>query len=80
MIKGDIIIFENSDFQKRTIKVEIKKIKYYDTFKSYLEKEKLDKCLPGIDNIDDGVNIYYKYYPKKMEEEFKIIAIRMKLQ
>jgi len=79
MKKGDIIIFENSDFPfNRSFKCKITSIKNYNSFKQYLEKETLEKCLPGIENIDDGVNIYYKYYKKKDEDLYKIIAIRLK--
>ena len=29
-----------------------------------IEKEDLDKVLPNIDNIDDGVKLYREYYYK----------------
>jgi ASC-1-like (ASCH) protein len=76
---GDYIIFENSDFDlKRTVKVKIKNIIEYESFKQYLEKEKLERCLPGISNINDGIKIYRKYYSKSQEIEFKILAIKIK--
>jgi len=66
--KGDFIIFQNADFGfPRTFKVRCTSIKKYATFKDYLEKEKLEKCLPGIANIDDGVAVYRKYF--KQEDE-----------
>ena len=79
MKKGDYIIFENNDFEfKRMFKVKITSIKFYDTFTSYLQKETLAKTLPGIDNIENGAKIYYKYYSKEDEEKYKIVAIRIK--
>jgi ASC-1-like (ASCH) protein len=79
MKKRDIIIFENNDFDKRKITVKITKIKKYNTFQEYLEKEKLENCLPGFDSINDGVDVYYKYYSKEDEHKYKVVAIRMKI-
>ena len=79
MKKGDYIIFQNNDFGfNRSCKVRITSVKSYDTFTTYLEKETLVKTLPGIDNIEEGKEIYYKYYSKEDEEKYKIVAIRLK--
>ena len=51
----------------------------YNTFGEYLEAEGLDKCLPGIQDIDTGLSVYYKYFTKEDEKEFGVIAIRLKL-
>ena len=78
--KGDYIKFENNDFGfERTFRVKITSIRNYNSFREYLLNEKLEKCLPGIDKIEQGVNIYYKYYKKEDEEKYKIIAIRVKV-
>lgn len=77
MKRGDIIEFFNDDFGKREFKWKITSIHYYETFKSYLENETLEKCLPGIDEIKDGLNVYYKYFSKEKEKEYGIVAIRI---
>ena len=78
--KNDIIKFVNNDFSMpRSFLVKIKSKKVYNTFNEYLIGEKLHKCLPGIDTLEEGVGIYYKYYKKSDEEQYKIIAIRFKL-
>ena len=80
MNKNDYIIFQNNDFGfLRELKCKITSIHNYISFKEYLEKETLHKCLPGIDDIKDGINIYYKYYTKEDELKYKIIAIRLKV-
>jgi len=80
MKKGDVILFENNDFGfPRSFQCKIKHIRDYKSFEKYLESETLKKCLPGIDRIEDGVNIYYKYYKKEDEEKYKIKAIRIKV-
>jgi len=49
------------------------------SFKSYLEKETLERCLPSIDNIDQGVKIYYKYYNKEDEAKYNVVALRLRV-
>jgi ASC-1-like (ASCH) protein len=50
--KNDYIIYENNDFGfMRKYKTKITSIHNYDSFKNYLEKESLKKCLSCINNI-----------------------------
>lgn len=78
--KGDYIKFENNDFGfERNFRVKITSIHNYNSFEEYLLNETLEKCLPGIDTIEEGVSIYYKYYKKEDEDTYKIIAIRIKV-
>ena len=78
MKKDDYILFENSDFGfLRSFRCKIISIHNYDSFKSYLEGETLEKCIPGIDTIEQGVEIYHKYYDEEEEAKYKIVAIRL---
>ena len=61
---GDIITFYNDDFNHREIQVKIIKIKYYKTFEIYLRKETLTRCLPGFYKINDGLDVYFKYFTR----------------
>lgn len=80
MKKGDFIIFQNNDFGfPRSFRCKITSIHNYSSFENYLETETLEKCLPGIDTIEEGISIYYKYYKKEDEEEYHIRAIRLKV-
>jgi len=80
LTKGDCIKVVNNDLGFiRNYTIKITSIHKYTSFKEYLEKEKLEKCLPGIDTIEDGVKVYYKYYSKEEEEKYKIVAIRFKI-
>jgi ASC-1-like (ASCH) protein len=49
----------------------------YKDFHTFLTKEKLEKCLPGIDTIVDGLTVYHKYFSKEKETEYGIVAIRI---
>ena len=51
----------------------------YKTFAEYLETEGLNKCLPGMPNLEHGLSVYFKYYTKEEESEFGVIAIRIEL-
>jgi ASC-1-like (ASCH) protein len=80
MKKGDFIIFENNDFGfPRSFRCKITSIHDYSSFQNYLESETLEKCLPGIDTIEEGVSIYYKYYSMEDENKYKIKAIRLRV-
>jgi ASC-1-like (ASCH) protein len=81
MKKGDYIIFENSDVGfKREFRVKITSIHNYNSFGDYLSMETLEKCLPGVNTMEEGLSIYYKYYSKQDEEKYKIVAIRIKVK
>ena len=81
--KNDIIIWLH---QNMRLKVKIIDIRRYDSFYSMLKKEGLDKVLPNIDNIDDGVKIYRQYYSEEKEKngvlaiEFEQNTFESKLQ
>jgi ASC-1-like (ASCH) protein len=79
--KNDIIIFTNNNFGfYRKCSVKITNTTSYKTFKKYLKKEKLKKCLPGITKISNGEKVYHKYYTKEQESKFGIVAIKFELQ
>ena len=65
---GDTIVFKNADMGfERECEVFIIGIREYDTLESMLEKESLEKCLPGITTIEDGMKIYNYIYDKHVQ-------------
>ncbi len=76
---GDIVKWTNNDFKPRSVLTKITGKTEYNTFKEYLETEGLYKCLPGIPDLEHGLSVYFKYYTKKDEEEFGVIAIKFEL-
>ena len=44
-----------------------------------LESEGLNRVLPGIQSIEDGVNVYRQFYSTELEEENGILAIHLQL-
>ena len=76
---GDIVRWENKDFNPRSVLTRIIKKAEYKTFQEYLEKETLSKCLPGITSMDDGLSVYFKYFTKEDEATYGVIAIEIEL-
>ena len=74
---GDIIEWHNEDFKPRTFLTKIIGKTEYKTFEEYLTKEGLDKCLPGMKNLEEGLSVYYKYFSKEKESEFGVIAVKI---
>ena len=76
---GDTITFKNKDFNlTREFTVTITKKSLYRSFEEYLTTEKLKRCLPGIDNIKDGVAIYHSFYSPQDEKKYQVVAIKVK--
>jgi ASC-1-like (ASCH) protein len=55
----------------------VKKITRYDSFLNMILLEGIDKVLPGIDTVDEGVQVYRQIYTKEMEETYSVIAIEI---
>ena len=75
--RGDKIIFTNGAYGlKRSFKVTVLDVTYYDCFHTYLERETLPQCLPGMDSINEGVSVYRQYYTVEQEDKNGVVGIR----
>jgi ASC-1-like (ASCH) protein len=79
MTVGDIVEWLNDDFKPRKVLTRITRKAEYSTFEEYLETEGLQKCLPGMPDLETGLSLYYKYFTKEDEKEFGVIAIEIEL-
>ncbi len=80
MKPGDFITFTNNDFGfERKIKVKVTRATIYNTFRDYLKSENIEKCLLGIKNIDQSIQVYQKYFPNihELENLHLVVAIRV---
>jgi ASC-1-like (ASCH) protein len=84
---GDKISFlraDNTDSstEDESFKVhaEVRKVTWYASFEDMLVNEGLQHCLPGIDTISKGCEIY-RGFPNyaKLEKELGVIAIQFDL-
>ncbi|ALV62542.1 ProFAR isomerase-like protein [Thermococcus sp. 2319x1] len=68
---GDVIVFEGR------LKVRVKALRVYPSFKEMLEKEGLDRVLPNVKSIDEGVETYRKFYSEEEERKYGVVAIEV---
>ena len=74
---GDTISFMNDELGfLRTCEKQIVEIKKYRNFKSYLIGEKLEKCLPTVIKLNDGISIYRAFYSLEKEKKYGVVAFR----
>ncbi|HDH45360.1 MAG TPA: ASCH domain-containing protein [Thermococcus sp.] len=68
---GDTIVFEGK------LKVRVKSIRKYPSFKEMLEREGIERVLPGVHNIEEGVRIYRQFYTEEEEKKYGVVAIEI---
>lgn len=73
--KGDIVTWTNDEKHVDTVVTDVVR---YDSFKDMLKEETVDATLPGIERIDDGVEVYRKFYSEEKEMEKGVLAIKVK--
>ena len=74
---GDTIIFKS---KKMKIITTITYIKKYSNFKTMLKSETLEKVLPNVESINDGVDIYHQYYSPDDEAKYGVLAFGLELK
>ena len=78
--EGDQIDWYNDDFGfKREFRTIILSKSIYKCFTSYLITEGLNKTLPTIENLEDGLKIYYSYYKQKDENKYGIVGLELQV-
>lgn len=70
---GDILVLEPENSRFIIIEKNV-----YESFREMIEKEGIGNVIPDKNNIDEAVNVYYKFYTKEQEKEFGVVAIRIK--
>ncbi|KMZ64547.1 hypothetical protein ZOSMA_35G00010 [Zostera marina] len=66
---GSLILFN------KCLLMRVQKVKWYKSFSMMLETETLSKTLPGVATIEEGVQIYRKFYTEEMEKSNGVLAI-----
>lgn len=75
---SDRIEFDNSIGTDKFM-CKIVSVNRYPTFREYLLTETLERCLPGITDIEEGILIYYNFFTKEDEEKYGVIGITIEL-
>jgi ASC-1-like (ASCH) protein/SAM-dependent methyltransferase len=75
MKRGDIVIFENKE---ESVDTTVTDVVSYGSFHEMLVGETVGATLPGIEMLEDGVDMYRKFYSEEQEQEYGVIALRVK--
>ena len=76
---GDIVKWTNDKFGSRNVLTKIINKTEYKTFEEYLTDKTLEKCLPSIKEMSNGLSVYFTYYTKEQENEFGVVAITLEV-
>ncbi|KAI5351077.1 hypothetical protein L3X38_003968 [Prunus dulcis] len=66
---GSLILFN------KCLLFEVQDIRSYSSFSEMMEAEGLSKVLPGVETIEQGVQIYRKFYTEEKERSNGVLAI-----
>ena|SRR3990167_90593 len=76
---GQIVRFYENDHLENFLDAQVTSLNPYPTFKKMLETEGLAQCLPGIENVEEGVFIYHQFPNYQSEEKLNgALAIGVK--
>jgi ASC-1-like (ASCH) protein len=77
---GDIIKWWNNDFDKgRVCFTKIININLYNTFEEYLIDKGLKNCLPGMPNLEHGLDVYLNYFGKEDETKYGVVSFELEI-
>lgn len=66
-------------FNDQTLTAEILRVTPYVSFEEYLRVEGLEKTLPGVETIEEGVAVYRQFYSEEDEYLYGVLAIEFQL-
>jgi ASC-1-like (ASCH) protein len=76
---GDIIFFKHHTIESNPeFSVKIVAIHKFTTFREALEILGLDNTLPGIGNVEEGVEIYHKFYKEETQLAYGVVMLEIK--
>lgn len=58
---GKTLLLRNTASLASLLPVKISFLHFYSSFKEMLEHEGIENCLPGIKNIEEGVQLYHSF-------------------
>lgn len=59
--------------------VVVTKVVRYASFQDYLACEGLNRTLPGVRNLSEGVSVYRAFYTEEDERKYGVVAIHVAL-
>lgn len=73
---GDHIIVYNEE-ETGSVEVLVKGVRTYSSIKEMLGKEQIKKLLPDVETIEEGIEVYKRFYTEEQQKEFGVVAIEV---
>ena len=74
---GDTILFTKSSDSKDTFVQSVATVRQYPSFHDMLSKENLASVLPGVVSVEEGVQVYRRFYSASAESAAGVLAIQL---
>ena len=71
--KDDILILAPKNLEFKVITKNV-----YKSFQEMIKVEGVENVIPDKSDINEAVNVYYKFYTKEQEQKFGVVAIKIK--
>uniref|UniRef100_A0A6C0ADQ5 ASCH domain-containing protein n=1 Tax=viral metagenome TaxID=1070528 RepID=A0A6C0ADQ5_9ZZZZ len=71
---GDKLILST---ENEFLRLTIKKITKYKSFEDMIICETLERVLPNIETIEEGIKVYKQFYKPEIEKHYGVIAIKI---
>lgn len=75
---GDSLVVYSPN-EKDALKANVLAVRYYDSFSDLLESEEIEEVLPGVKDIETGIETYRKIYSQEDEKNFGVVAIEIEI-
>jgi ASC-1-like (ASCH) protein len=77
---GDILKIKHSSKKEDVFQVEIEELSLYSSFEEAISSVSLNKVLPHVQSLKEGVDLYHSIPNyKEREKEFGVCRIKVKL-
>lgn len=74
---GDILTFRHADDEKLSFEKTVKAIHLFSSFEEALTVLPLEKVLPGVSTVDEGVKIYARYVSLETQQKEGVCMIEL---
>jgi ASC-1-like (ASCH) protein len=71
---GDILVLSSGS----NLQFEVIGKREYKTFQEMIISEGIERVIPDKTSIEDAVDVYYRFYTPKQEQEFGVLAVEIK--
>ena len=80
LAKEKYLNLKNGDLIKiNDVEVKIKSVTKYLSFEEMLTMEGVKNVIPNAKNLDEAINVYYKFYSREDEKTFGVVGINIKI-